>query len=122
MIWYVHRRDDGTIASAHAEPMEGYATEPLDETAAEMAAYFAPIKDPVPRTVTPLQLRRALRRMGLKTAVEAYVAQANEDVRDAWEYAFVIEIDDPLLVTAAQLLGVDLQSLFRLAGTFPRYQ
>lgn len=31
MIWYVHRRQDGSIASAHAELQPGYATEALDD-------------------------------------------------------------------------------------------
>lgn len=121
MIWYVSRRG-GVIASAHAEPQPGAAEEAMDDAAPELAAWFDLIRNPVPEDVTPLQLRRALNQMGLRSAVEAYVAQAGGDVKDAWEWATTIRIDDPLLITAAQLLGVNLETLFRLAGSFPRYR
>jgi hypothetical protein len=40
-IWYVHRRGDNSIASAHSEPQPGYAEEALDDTVdAEMMAYI----------------------------------------------------------------------------------
>lgn len=38
--WYVHRRDDNSIASAHGEPQVGYAEEALEDTDPEMAAYL----------------------------------------------------------------------------------
>lgn len=42
MIWFVHRRQDNSIASAHEEIQPGYAEEALDDqTDAEMIAYQA---------------------------------------------------------------------------------
>lgn len=41
MIWYVHRRSDGSIASAHAEPQAGYAEEAVEDTHPDYAAYLA---------------------------------------------------------------------------------
>lgn len=38
--WYVHRRDDNSIASAHGEPQPGYAEEALEDNDPEMAAYL----------------------------------------------------------------------------------
>jgi hypothetical protein len=38
--WYVHRRDDNSIASAHGEPQPGYAEEALEDSDPEMAAYL----------------------------------------------------------------------------------
>ena len=46
MIWYVHRRNDGAIASAHAEPQEGYAEEALEESHPDFAAYKASWGEP----------------------------------------------------------------------------
>ena len=41
-IWYVHRRDDGVIASAHQEMQPDYATEALDDlTNQEIKDWFA---------------------------------------------------------------------------------
>lgn len=122
MIWYVSRRSDGAIASAHEEPVSGAAEEAVDDAVPELAAFLDAARNPLPVNITPLQLRRALNTMGIRPQVESYVAQASQDVKDAWDYASTIEITDPLLVTAAQLLRVDLPGLFRLAATFPRYQ
>lgn len=79
--------------------------------------------DPVPapiRTVTPRQLRLALNAMGLRSAVETYVAAANQDVKDSWEYSTVFERDHPLLVAAGHALGktdAEIDALFALAVT-----
>jgi hypothetical protein len=72
-------------------------------------------------TVTPLQMRRALNAAGLRTAVEAAVAAASQDVRDAWEFATVIVRTDPLLTALAADLGkteADLDALFAAAAQF----
>lgn len=71
-------------------------------------------------SVSPLQIRRALRQAGLFEAVSAFVASADDDVRDAWEYAVQIDRTDPLIVGAAEALGVtdaQVDDLFRLAAT-----
>lgn len=71
-------------------------------------------------TVSPLQIRRALRQSGLFEAVVAFIASASDDVRDAWEYALQIDRADPLIAGAAQALGVtdeQVDDLFRLAAT-----
>ena len=53
-IWYVHRRDDGTIASAHQEMQPDYATEALDDASGELADWFATVNAPPPE-VTPAE-------------------------------------------------------------------
>lgn len=42
MTWYVHRRGDGSIASAHSEIRPGYAEEAVDESNPELAAILNP--------------------------------------------------------------------------------
>ena len=78
-----------------------------------------PEPPPVPQSVTPLQARRALRGAGLMPAVEAALAQADDDARDAWEYAIEVRRDDPLLAAMAAQIGLtdaDLDALFRDAA------
>ena len=74
---------------------------------------------PVPQTVTPLQARRALRAAGLAPVVEAALAQADEETREAWEYAVEVRRDDLLLAAVAAQIGLsdaDLDALFRDAA------
>lgn len=47
-IWYVHRREDGVITSAHQEMQPDYATEALDDTNGELADWFAKVNAPPP--------------------------------------------------------------------------
>jgi hypothetical protein len=86
--------------------------------------FVAPVPDAVapvvPRTVTPLQARRALRAAGLLATVNAWVAsQADEDIKAAWEFASVIKRHDPLTLGAAAALGLtdaQLDGLFLAAA------
>lgn len=76
---------------------------------------------PVPQSVTPWQMRRALNQLGLRSMVEAAVAAGDQDARDGWEFALEIRRDNPLLASMAQALGmtdVQLDDLFRLAAAF----
>jgi hypothetical protein len=70
-------------------------------------------------SVSPLQMRRALRQQGLADAVAAYVAAQDADTQDAWEYAVEIRRDDALIADAASALGktpVEIDDLFRGAA------
>jgi len=40
--WYVHRRSDGSVASAHQEVRPGYAEEALDQSSADLAPLLRP--------------------------------------------------------------------------------
>lgn len=76
---------------------------------------------PVPGTVTPLQMRRALRATGLKATVDAALAASSEEVREEWEYATAILRDNATLEAMGHALGktdADLDALFVLAATF----
>lgn len=76
---------------------------------------------PCPATVTALQFRRALNQLGLRAAVEAAVAQAPQDVRDAWEFAALVHRVDPALTALAAQLGQGAEAIdqiFNLADGF----
>lgn len=75
----------------------------------------------VPRNVTPLQIRKAIRVAGLKPAVDAYIATLDPDGAEleAWEFATAIDRADPFVALAASGLGLsdaDVDALFILAS------
>lgn len=81
---------------------------------------FDVIDRPPPQTLTPLQARRALRQLGLKAAVDAYVATLPEEAQEAWQYATAIQRQDPILTVGAAALGLtddQIDDLFRLGST-----
>lgn len=79
-----------------------------------------PPPNPVPDYVTPLQIRMAINMLGLREQVEAYVATLNQSEKDAWEYATVIERNNPILVNGAIAMGKtteELDQVFILANS-----
>lgn len=73
----------------------------------------------VPQTITPLQARRALRSFGLMDDIETALASADDDTRDAWEYAIAIDRNDATLIALADHVGITadmLDELFRYAA------
>jgi hypothetical protein len=85
---------------------------------ADIASPAAPIP-PVPDEVTPLQMRRALNAAGLRSTVEAAVAAADQETKDAWEFASTIRRDNALLAgmaVALGLTGAQVDDLFRAAA------
>ena len=89
---------------------EGNTPEPAD---------IAPVEIPV-LSCTPWQIRKKLNKEGMRDAVESYVAseQATQDEKDAWLVASEFREDDPLLVNAASMLGIqDLHTFIEDAQT-----
>jgi AraC-like DNA-binding protein len=78
-----------------------------DELQAEAEAAAAN----TPQPISPFQLRRTLKAMGLFDDVEAAVAQASDEVKDGWEYATSFDINDTLVQSMAQALGLTNQEL-----------
>lgn len=64
----------------------------------------------VPTTITPLQAKLQLHRVGLLDEVEAMVA-TDVEVRLYWEYALEIRRDHPTLLTMATALGLSDEQL-----------
>lgn len=79
-----------------------------------------PEASPVPLAVSPLQARKALRHVGLKAVVDAYVASLSDEEQEEWEYAPEIRRDHAVLNAGWEALGKtqpELDDLFRLAAT-----
>ena len=74
----------------------------------------------VPQIVSPLQMRLALNRMGLRTTLDDYIKTLDQDTQDAWEYATEILRSNSIIINVAQALGKtdeEVDDLFRLAAS-----
>jgi hypothetical protein len=87
---------------------------------ASAAWVMADIVQPVPETVTALQLRRALLQANLLAAVESAVDDAGPDARLIWEYMTSADRNDPVLETLAEAVNLtsdETDAIFRTAAT-----
>lgn len=70
--------------------------------------------------VSPRQFRQALTKAGLRTAVDAFVAAQNQDVKDWYEYATEFDSSHPMVAGMAAAMGksaADIKTVFELAAT-----
>ena len=51
-------------------------------------------------SVSPRQIRLALNHLGLRSNVEAYVANSSQDIQDSWQYAISFVPSDPFVEAA----------------------
>jgi len=112
---------DGTVTFTDDTGEKKPLTVPNDDDLdARIVEYFGPPVIPVPQSVTPLQMRKALRHLGLKATVDAYVGTLDEEAAEEWEYALAIERGNATLQAAAVGLGMtdeQADELFRLAAS-----
>lgn len=97
------------------------ATEAQRDAAQAVLEAFDPDAPVVPQSVAPYQARRALNAAGLREAAEAAIAGASQDVRDAWEYALVIERESSFIAAIGGALGLtdqQVDDLFIAAAEF----
>lgn len=118
----IHIAPDGTqtLIASDGSRRSLKAGEEQEAAAAEFLAKHPDEPEPVPASVTPLQMRKALRHLGLKATVDAYVATLDEEAAEEWEYALAIERGNATLQAAAA--GLDMtdeqaDDLFRLAAS-----
>lgn len=91
-----------------------------DMTVDELAAIAVEEPVPVPVSVTPRQLFRALDQMGLLAAVLTWVASADQPTKIDFEKATEYRRDHPMWGVGAAALGktsADIDALFTLAAT-----
>jgi hypothetical protein len=75
MIYFIHRREDGSIASIHGRFRKGYAEEALDDAAPELAAFLKPPK-PEDTALTLDDVERLLKGLGV---TQGQINQAKKD-------------------------------------------
>ena len=81
---------------------------------------FIPQPVEAPESVTDLQFRLALNKLGLRSAADTYIEAASQDVKDWWDRAQHFELSNQMLKDAIQALGKtedDLKQVFILAST-----
>lgn len=95
---------------------------PSEELAAEEIAHAIanppPWPNPVPAVVRAAALRYVLNAQGLRAAVEAAVASADQNTKDAWEFEVNVRRDHPLIVAFSAALGLtdaQVDAVFRAA-------
>lgn len=102
-------------ASAYTVRAQALSAEELDVIQEERRIAAVPV------SVTPRQIRQALSRAGLRTAVESAIAAAgDQDTKDWWEFATEFERTHPMVIGMAVALGqtpLQLDDLFTLAAT-----
>lgn len=79
-----------------------------------------PYLAPVPPSVTRRQFKQGLSRIGLRAAVEAAIAAADQDTKDWYADSLNFERSNPVMNGMAVALGKtpeDIDNLFRLAAT-----
>jgi hypothetical protein len=112
---------DGTVTLTDDLGVKPPHTAPNDDNLeAEIIAFFGPTIAPVPASVTPLQMRKALRHLGLKATVDAYVATLDEEAAEEWEYALAIERTNQQIGKAVTAMGWTTEQtddLFHLAAS-----
>lgn len=82
-----------------------------------VGVYAQPL--PVPASVTPRQIRLALTHAGLRSTVEAAVAESDQATKDTWQFSTEILRNNPMLMAMAAMLGKtdeEMDALFILAG------
>ena len=87
----------------------------------EEAEALRPVPPPPPiAPISPRQIRQALTRIGLRTAVEAAVAAGDQDLKDWYEFSTAFERNNAQVTAMAAALGVsaaDLDQLWALGAT-----
>jgi hypothetical protein len=117
--WYVHRRADGSIASAHEEPQAGYAEERVDEASAELQAILRPVV--VPQTASAGDFVSALLDLGWYDAVDAAAKASGGRALILWNRAATFERQHPIVRAIGAAIGktdADLDALFLKTTTY----
>lgn len=121
-VWWIEERGDDPVIYAPYR----YGAEILTPDAARQVVVVThvieemPVVPPLPLVVSPRQIRQALTASGMRSAVEAGVAAADQDTIDWYERSNPFEENHPKLIAMCQALGItDAQrhDVFVLAAT-----
>jgi len=121
IIYVIRNPKPGTLAVTSDAPFDGALPENEDDFIVWRDAQPSPSESPVPHSVSPLQMRRALNQLGLRATLETAVAASTQDVRDAWEFGLEVRRNNALVTGMAAQMGMtdaQVDDLFRLAESF----
>jgi hypothetical protein len=117
---------DAYLVRVASGALHGYRSPsgtPSEElAAAEIAfgiAHPPAFPDPVPQVVRAAAMRYVLNAQGLRSTIEAAVAGADQNTKDAWEFETNIRYDHPLIAAFSAGLGLSTEqvdAIFRAAA------
>lgn len=121
VITFVDREPDELHESAWQEEVESWEMEIIDTiTHPPHTPEPADPLPPVIYTASATSFRRALRRLGLRDAVEAGIAASEDgELIDMWEYETTLHSNNPHLVSFAETHGISdkIVEVFILANS-----
>lgn len=121
--------DGSRLFPQSARLLELYDGDLDDPTTAYVGKVYDPatntLGDPTPPPQSKLvasarQVRLALNQLGLRQAIENYVASQGIEVKDSWEFSTEFEEDHPLIKAGQPVLGItdeQVRAIFDLAVT-----
>lgn len=120
MSYYVIKQGEQVVAWGQTDPVDFNAGLPVGlEWVTEQ--YIDPNSPAVSKqSISPRQFRQALTSIGLRSAVEAAVAAADQDTKDWYGYATSFERSNAVLIAMATALGKtseEIDALFALGAS-----
>ena len=88
-----------------------------EDLATVATTFFVGVLLPPPPTVTPLQIRKAIRNAPSRATLLSKITALTEEQKEEWEFALVIDRNNAAIKGLA-LTEIQLDNLFRLAATF----
>jgi len=116
---YVQRDENNNIIGIYANLQDGYAEEFINVHDAQLLPTIEQTRAKMP-TLSKWDVRKILTKVGLRAAVEAFIATSTPEDKDAWECATDYERLDPVLAKAALALGISddqIDQMWALKGT-----
>ncbi|ARM14163.1 MULTISPECIES: hypothetical protein [Rhizobium] len=103
------KRGDGVIQYIDYVNQLGMGLEEMDDTAAEVQAFFHP--RPPASSVSARQFKLQLLSAGLLDTVNAWVASQSREVQIAYEYSGTFVKDSPMMTAGFQAMGFTTQQI-----------
>lgn len=72
-----------------------------------------------PECITPLQARRAIRKLGLTARIRAALTSLGDEASEEWDFALEIERDNPILQQVQKISGLSqaqMDDIFRIGS------
>lgn len=119
-VWYVHRRKDGSIASAHQEEQPDYATEALDDTSnAEIRAWL--LSASLPAELSREQVMRQLAADSKLDAAREAIKTADALTQELWQNGTwrLASMSQQPFAGMIAALGIDVPTFWAAAARQP---
>ena len=129
VLWVTEIKEDGVVltssnqrSSYGANEKERFTSDLGDDAARNMPLFTVIETNAgvvnegvvVPFSITPRQIRLQLSNLGMRQAVEDFVAGRSLEIKDWWEFSLSFERNSPLLIESATQLGLSAEQVDEL--------